>query len=402
MASSTVSSTAPGQKLSGKDFVILDSIRGIASLYVAIAHCRGTLWMGGSAFREMFPVGTWSPWDYIVFGSSMLTRLAVEFVIVFFLLSGFSIAHSLQRSKDPLPFYKRRLVRIYPPYLTALAWAALVFLVTRAIFPQWYDGSYSDFAFIRTMQMNNYFDPGQAARNLFYMPGQGFITPFWSLTYEVMFYLLAPFLLRRVNIYVVVSLILFALHWVTPGFIKSLSINQYIHDFLFVYNIYFAAGVAMYTYYEQVVGFFSGFSKRAYLVAMAATLIGMYLVNFIMETESEYSFMVSALLAVLLIVYFLKFRVRIGWLMSVGRYSYTLYITHMASIFLYLAFFWLVTGYRLEFIKNYFVWMGAVPFCLLVAYAQYWLVESRSKNLLNRMRQRKMEVQPQKPAVENA
>ncbi|HEX2630109.1 MAG TPA: hypothetical protein VHM26_13880, partial [Chitinophagaceae bacterium] len=71
-------------------FDILDSIRGIASLYVVIAHCRGVLWIGGSEFMQRFPRASWDAWDYAMFGTSMLTRLAVEFVIVFFVLSGFS------------------------------------------------------------------------------------------------------------------------------------------------------------------------------------------------------------------------------------------------------------------------------------------------------------------------
>ena len=74
-----------------KDFEILDSIRGIAALVVVVAHCRGTLWIGGGEFAKMFPRDTWSFWDYLVFGFSMFTRLSVEFVIVFFILSGFSI-----------------------------------------------------------------------------------------------------------------------------------------------------------------------------------------------------------------------------------------------------------------------------------------------------------------------
>ena len=101
-------------------FDILDSIRGIASLYVAIGHCRGILWVGGNEFSKMFPRDTWSIGDYLMFGTSMLTRLAVEFVIVFFVLSGFSIAHSLSGNTSPLQFYKRRFIRIYPSYVAAL------------------------------------------------------------------------------------------------------------------------------------------------------------------------------------------------------------------------------------------------------------------------------------------
>lgn len=369
-------------------FDILDSIRGIASLYVAIAHCRGSLWIGGNEFRKMFPVETWTTGDYFSFGFSMLTRLAVEFVIVFFLLSGFSIAHSLSKSQEALPFYKRRLVRIYPPYLNALVWAGVVFLATKAIYPQWYDGTYTSFSFIRTVQMNDYFEPSTILGNLFYMPGEGFITPFWSLTYEVIFYLLAPFLLRNVNIYVLISLLLFTLHLFSPGATGKLIPGRYLYEFLFVYNIYFAAGVFLYHKFDYIIGKMTKISRTLHLLLVIAALLLVYAVNFKMQTESSYSFIAAAVMGFLLITYFLRFQVRIPWLMKVGNYSYTLYITHLATIFVYLAIYWAVAHPTTPYILNYWVWMGAVPLCLGVAYLQYRLVESRSKQMLQRLRKK--------------
>jgi peptidoglycan/LPS O-acetylase OafA/YrhL len=334
----------------------------------------------------MFPVNTWGVWEYLMVGSSMLTRLAVEFVIVFFLLSGFSIAHSLSKNKSPLPFYKRRFIRIYPSYVVALVWAGLIFLITRQLFPQWYDGSLTGFSFIRTMQMNNYFDAGVIIKNLFYMPSEGFITPFWSLTYEVIFYLLAPFLIRRVNLYAGVSLILFLVYLVLPGPIDKIGLHPYIHNFLFVFNIYFAAGVFLYKNYSILMEWLKPVSRRLHLLAILGALLFMYAVNFYLQTESTYSYMVSALFSFLLIFYFLKYQVRIGWLMSVGRYSYTIYITHLASVFLYLAIYWLIFKPTTPYILNYFVWMPAVPFCLLMAYWQFQLIEKKTKQVLDRLR----------------
>jgi peptidoglycan/LPS O-acetylase OafA/YrhL len=334
----------------------------------------------------MFPVNTWGLWDYAMFGTSMLTRLAVEFVIVFFLLSGFSIAHSLSENKSPLPFYKRRFIRIYPSYVVALVWAGFVFGVTRYLFPQWYDGSMNQFAFIRTNQMNDYFDGKVILKNLFYMPSEGFITPFWSLTYEVIFYLLAPFLVRRINWYAGISLVLFLSNMIAPDLIAALKLHVYIHDFLFVYNIYFAAGVVLYSQYDKVMHWFTALSKKVHLLAIIFTLVLMYAVNFYLQTESSYSFIVSGIFSFLLIFFFLKYHVRIPWLMKVGMYSYTLYITHLATVFLYLGIYWFIAKPQTPYILNYFVWMPAVLFCLLVAYLQYKLVESKTKEILNRLR----------------
>ena len=319
-------------------------------------------------------------------GSSMLTRLAVEFVIVFFLLSGFSIAHSLSQNKAPLPFYKRRLIRIYPSYVVALVWAGIIFVATKAIFPEWYDGSMNRFAFLRTTQMNTYLESDVIIKNLLYMPSTGFITPFWSLTYEVIFYLLAPFLLRRTHLYAGVSISLFLAGMVAPRFISSLDLHPYINDFLFVYNIYFAAGVLLYKHFDTVMEWFSGVSKRAHVVIILLAAGLMYGINFYLRTESSYSFMAAAAFSFVLIFYFLKYRTKIPWLIKIGKFSYTLYITHLASIFLYLGIYWLIFRPTTPYILNYFVWMPAVLFCLLMAYIQFRLVESKTKGILNRLR----------------
>jgi len=373
-------------RLKVNDFEILDSIRGIASLYVAIAHCRGVLWVGGNQYLKMVPYSTWNIWDYLIFGSSMLTRLAVEFVIVFFVLSGFSIAHSLSSSKSPLKFYLRRLIRIYPSYVFALIWAGLVYVITKNLYPQWYDGTLTTFSFERTVEMNNFFDKTIMLNNLFYRADNGFLAPFWSLTYEVIFYLIAPFVLRRVNLYAIVSVILFAVNIISPAFIQSIKIPTYINAFLFTYNIYFVMGVMLYVHFFSIQNVFAKLSRTQLLFILLISLAITYFLKFYFVFESVFRFLSAALLGVLLVVYFIKHQVKIGWLMSIGRYSYTLYITHLASVYLYLALFWSIFKHSTPYIMNYFVWMPAVLFVLVIAWIQYLLVEKKTKIILDKLR----------------
>jgi len=370
-----------------KDFEILDSIRGIASLFVTIAHCRGTLWIGGGEFLKMFPRETWTTGDYVIFGISMLTRLSVEFVIVFFVLSGFSIAHSLSSNTSVKQFYLRRLIRIYPSYLVALIWAGLIFALTRNWFPEWYDGSRTKFAFERTVPMNTFFEPAVIIRNIFYMTDeQGMIAPFWSLTYEVIFYILAPFLFRKVNWYILFSIILFLANLFFQDFIVSLGIPKYFYKFLFVYNIYFAMGVGLYNYFESVRNLFGKVSKKMLLLFIIIAVALTYGANIYFQVGTIYSFGAAALLGALLIIFFLKYQVQIPWLINIGKFSYTLYIVHYPTIFLYLAMYHLIFNPDTIYILNYFVWMPAVFFCLGVAYVHYLLVESKTKHILNRLR----------------
>jgi peptidoglycan/LPS O-acetylase OafA/YrhL len=373
--------------LQSKDFEILDSIRGIAALFVTIAHCRGTLWMGGGEFLKMFPRETWSVWDYFIFGFSMLTRLSVEFVIVFFVLSGFSIAHSLSANTSVKQFYLRRLIRIYPSYLVALLWAGLVFAITRYWHPHWYDGTWTEFSFQRTVPMNSFFEPGVILRNVFYMTDeQGMIAPFWSLTYEVIFYILAPFLFRRVTAYIVVSALLFLTNQLFPEFIASLQVPRYFHKSLFEYNIYFAIGVGFYKNFSLVRSFLGPVPKKTLLSFIIGAVILVYAANIYYQVGTVYSFLASALLGMLLILYFLKFQVQIPWLINIGKFSYTLYIIHFPTIFLYLGLYHLLFKPEVPYIVNYLVWIPAVFFCLGVSYLHYLLVENKTKHILKRLR----------------
>jgi len=325
--------------------------------------------------------------------------LAVEFVIVFFVLSGFSIAHSLSTDKSPLQFYKRRFIRIYPSYLIALVWAGAVFIITKYWHPEWYDGttvqaaldagiSPSNITFNRSIEMNNYFTGSQILHNIFYLPGKGYITPFWSLTYEVIFYLMAPFLLRQLNLYTAISLLLFISNLIIPARIQALGLPIPVYEFLFIYNIYFVVGIQLYTHYEKAKQLVANMTRRQIIFLLLIILMAMYAVNFYFRIETAWSFIVSACLGTMLILFFLKYEVRIPWLMSVGRYSYTLYITHFASVFLYLGIYWLIAKPQVSYILNYFVWMPAVFFVLAIAWVQYQLVEKRTKGLLNLLRQK--------------
>ena len=92
------------------------------------------------------------------------------------------------------------------------------------------------------------------------------------------------------------------------------------------------------------------------------------------------------MLGIFLIIFFLKYQVQIPWLINIGKFSYTLYIVHYPSIFLYLAIYHSIFNPDTPYILNYLVWIPAVFFCVGVAYVHYLLVESKTKHMLNRLR----------------
>jgi len=113
---SEVDSAASSQSRLGH----LDSIRGIASIIVLVAH----VWsMNDDAFRsshhQLHAIGSFS--DLLLYCLSRFEEAGRSAVILFFVLSGFVLAYSLK--KNPLPYSGyavKRIFRIYPTFFVAI------------------------------------------------------------------------------------------------------------------------------------------------------------------------------------------------------------------------------------------------------------------------------------------
>lgn len=357
------------------DFTVLDGLRGIAALYVVINHCRGHLTMGGTEYARLVPLSQWSITDKLYYSALQLTSLGREFVIFFFVLSGFSIAHSLTgKNKNFFSFYQRRLVRLYPPYVAALAWAALVFFIVQqreplALGP----GSYSVFH-----------DTNTILSNLIYIPKGSLIGQFWSLTHEVIFYIIIPvFFLLPVRYYIGLSII---------GFLIGLVIspNEAIHstilaDFFLEYNIFFALGILLYANYERVAKWFT-LKKWTFFLASGGLFLAMVVTKFKLGDYNKVSVLLAAVLSILMVVNFLHYAIKGRILDFFGRMSYTLYIVHLASVYLFMVVLGSFGYVDFHLIRNPYIWMIGVVFCVLTAIPLYYLAEHPTKKILSRMR----------------
>lgn len=364
------------------DFNILESLRGLAALYVCIAHCRGILWIGGEHYLQLHPKDTLGFSDYLVLGLNMLTRLSTEFVIIFFVLSGFSIAHSLRHKQDALPFYKRRFIRLYPPYIAAILWAMVAYVVIKNVLPNFVDGTYDTPAFNRMKETEKLFSGESIMKSLVYLPPLGgFLQPFWSLIMEVIFYLLAPFLFKNKVRYYIVSIVLFSIAVAAKLFIWQLPDTIALFCF---YSIFFAFGVALYDNFGWIQKQFGSLIVKTTIPVTIILFFGMIAIS-LLGWKTLNAFLAAGM-SILLVAYLLTKNLQINWLFKVGRYSYTLYITHFPTIFLYLVAFYLITGQEPPYIYNSLVFIPCIFICLAVAYGHYYLVEKRSKEMLDRLR----------------
>jgi peptidoglycan/LPS O-acetylase OafA/YrhL len=366
------------------NFDILESLRGLAALYVCIGHSRAILWIGGDRYLQLHPRETLDIFDYFILGLNMLTRLSTEFVIIFFVLSGFSIAYSLRNNQEALPFYKRRFVRLYPPYIAAIFWAMLVMLVIQALLPSFVNGTYRTAVFDRLASSRQLFSWKVFFQNLIYLPQlDGILRPFWSLTMEVIFYMLAPFLFRSRTLYYTFSILLFLVAMGARTF--NWPLHFILAEFCF-YSIFFAIGVTLYDNYAWVL-------QRGKLFLTSKTIwisIGLFLIMIVISLlgYSILNAFVAAFMSAILIIYLLSNNREIKWLIGIGRFSYTLYITHYPTIFLYLSLYYILSKATPPYIYINFLFIPCIFLCLGIAYVQYLLVEKRSKVILDLLRKK--------------
>ena len=363
------------------NFSILDALRGFAALYVCIAHARGLLWMGMGQYLKLHPYNTWKIYDYVIASLMSLTKLSGEFVIFFFVLSGFSIAHSLASKNDYLPFLKKRALRLYPTYLLGLLWASVVLIIAMVYSPQYFTGflNNDNILFFRFQNSSNFFSFKQIINNLLYNPNtKSIIAPYWSLVYEVIFYLLAPLFILRLSWYVIISAILFVLGFFISS--DSTLINYFTN-----YNFFFMVGIYSYHIIPTLQKYVKGISVPLLLTVSAVTLGCMIVIESI-SPDNIFSMLLSATLSVFLIANTLQKRIRINWLEKIGEFSYTLYATHFQTILLLFIVYDLLGVIKTDNLSNPIIWITAVPISVIVAYLLYLVTEKKVKMYLNNLR----------------
>ena len=359
------------------DFVVLDGLRGIAAVYVVINHCRGHLVIGGSEYEKIVSRSEWSIATKIYYSLLQLTSLGREFVIFFFVLSGFSIAHSLtsKNNKSFFSFYQRRLIRLYPPYLLALVWAAVVFGLVQQFAPHE----------LSSASKSVFHDTNSILSNLIYIPKGSLIAQFWSLTHEVIFYIIIPvFFLAGIRYYIWLSIV----GYITGVILNPFSISEQsiLAIYFFEYNIFFAIGMLLYMNYERAAKWLM-FKKTWFFIISAILFIATVLAKFKLGELNKVTMLLAAVLSVLMIVNFLRYGITNGVLDFFGKMSYSIYIFHVASIYLFIL---ILNALGITSDHNqidvWYIWMIGVLFCLAVTIPLYYIAEYPTKKILSRMR----------------
>jgi peptidoglycan/LPS O-acetylase OafA/YrhL len=353
----------------------LDSLRGIAALLVMLHH----VWLLGAVRPGV--------WEWRLLHYSPL-RMIVEGrppVILFFVLSGFVLAHALLRRSTPYGhFATRRLTRIYPPFAVAILASAIGYALldpgTVRPFSAWFGSLWRDG-----------FRPETVLGRLL-MPGSGRddLDPVvWSLVHELRISLILPVLLwvsrRNWTALLVGSLVVqwlvvpFGMDAATGGACRSwLSCRPYWGESfggsLLVsayFVVFFVLGIGIAVHRDRLHGWLAGWpgwTAPVLLVASLCLLSGW-------PADGDLAFGAGAALLIVLVLETRGFAWVLGAapLRGLGRISYSLYLIHLP---VFLAVIYGLTavpaGLRVAML---------VPVSLLIAWLFHRAVEAPAQTL---------------------
>jgi peptidoglycan/LPS O-acetylase OafA/YrhL len=273
---------------------------------------------------------------------------AIAAVISFLVISGYSIASSLSRSTKG--FYKRRIFRLYPIYFTSIFFTFVPFLLTKSNSVK---GFNRDFIAPDIILV-----PG----NLFFL--QNFFTRalqsngvIWTLSLEVFFYLVAPFISKKVDdrkllLFIVLSVICFIFH----SYAK-LPHFPLIQGGLNVLFLGWAWCLGFYFYRNKNLQ-----SSRYLLIGLGTVALGLY--------GSPMRIITYLITCSILI---LSPKIKLPKLVEIifdfaGNISYPLYLVHVPSLIIAYS----ILGYR--------HWFYLVIFSLAVSTFFYYVLDFYSKN----------------------
>ncbi|MBS9805473.1 acyltransferase family protein [Bacillus toyonensis] len=324
-----------------KRYEELDSIRGISSLVVMIGHHL----MIFSAFQN-YSYEENKP--FIVYllketPARLIFSSGNESVIIFFVLSGFVLYESIQKTYSSYGSYLlKRICRIYIPYIAAISIA----IICQDTISE-YGISYLSEWFNRSWTIES--SSSLIAQHILLVGKyntDAYNGVIWSLVHEMRISIIFPFILmvclRKTLKYSLLSLFSFSICSVVILFLFRSSLTLTSYALTPHYTVLFLLGALVAKYKNNLIVFYSNCTKNkkiawflfAISLFMYEGLIGEIKVlnNFIFR---DYVVAISACLFVILSlsVATLSSLLHNKYLLYLGKISYSLYLYHIISLF---------------------------------------------------------------------
>lgn len=307
-------------------FYWLDALRFIAAFMVLLSHSRNTFFPEYGALPS-------EQHNFITMAFTMFCRMGHEAVIIFFVLSGFLVGgRGFERIKAGTMNVKSyaidRFSRIYPPLFAAIIFCGISVYVTG-----------------KTYCTN--FTWQNALGNILNLQGiccKSVVSPFWSLSYEVWFYIIlgaiAVLLMTNKNHTKISSLLVFVA--AVSVFVLGLKMH-----YLLIWMMGAVAYIARpkqksrWVLILSIIGFFTGviyyqLSKDTHAISFA-----------IKGANVEFTELFMSVMACLMIQQMILFEPQSkiakaveGTIGNMAKFSYTLYLSHRIVFLWIIAYLW--------------------------------------------------------------
>ena len=228
----------------------LHIIRGFAAFFVLLAHSKWPFWIGGTAFLKQTSFWELSIIDKLGMAIALLSSNGTAMVVIFYVLSGFIIAHSYEKNKWTYrQFLVNRSLRIYIPYVASALLAGVLLIASYKLASPLFDAPVKDYhqrvmsSYTQGLNFTNFL------KTLFFIKVErvnyfGFNYVYWSLLYEMIFYLIFPLLLKHLKYFFLAAAIIFPIHI----FYQPLPEINYWYLYLTEYLFYFLSGIYLYRF----------------------------------------------------------------------------------------------------------------------------------------------------------
>jgi peptidoglycan/LPS O-acetylase OafA/YrhL len=362
------------------DLLFLNGLRGLASFYVMVGHARWLLWEGYSSFLQNSDnYGFFHKFQVYLIS---FFRFGHEMVLFFFILSGFVIHLSYARSLasgarsqsfDLIPYFKRRIKRIYPPFLFALLFGFLLDYFGKELGYSIYKNATPNILINNNIEIDftlvNFFGNLFFLQNT-YVPIWGSNGPLWSLKFEWWFYMIYPilFIINRRSAWLSNILIFLVSFLLISGYIdlNIKLINEVLGSLVcwwlgaFLADIYVKRIALSLIYFVPFVSFF-------------------FIIPFLNQSLSIYKDLLTSFGFFGLLAYSLYLNInkqkfiilrKLNWL---GNCSYTLYVIHFPIIVFFNGYALSKSGNAMP-INLYYFWF-AILFCLGFSYFLHFFTE---------------------------
>jgi peptidoglycan/LPS O-acetylase OafA/YrhL len=297
---------------------ILDSFRFIAILIVILFHYYSR-WTPPGYSQNFYPYGNTYA-GYFQYG-----YLGVEF---FFMISGFVILYTLEKSSTYHGFLLKRFIRLFPPILLC---SIVTFLLINTLDKEnhfaIFHSTYLNFLPSLTFSLPRLWEDIMPGKNWDFIDGA-----YWSLHIEVAFYLLAGLLYfmnksKFISSWLIFATIIITLvvchdHFSHGNDILTLLLN---HFRLSEYIIFFTIGIMSYAYF---------FKKP-----VSTWNLILFIILVLYDYHHFYNYNKSVLflvafLTLLFVVFTFKAEylsfLKIGMIQRIGIISYTVYLIHQS------------------------------------------------------------------------